>query len=386
MQVTGPRRRLSVGRVADDGRVCCERPQDRGAITVLSEQSASQALETLWPDNGRTILQILEAPWPDTGRKMSIGSITDQNTSSFADKTTKELGDPIKPEQMALGFTCRKGLKPEQLNQDSWSILKLAQHSIYAVFDGHGQGGQDVSNLVKENLPKLLAKDERFTAADVTQLLVDAFEKMQSIIMTMDQMRQLSSQLAGTTASVCIHDHKRSKLTIGHVADSMCVMGKQSANGDIEGEALTRDHKPNLTDERQRIEEAGGRVVFDGYANHRVYAANARHPGLNMSRCLGDLMGHADCGLSAVPEVRERTITASDRFLLLCSDGIWEFLTPTEAAQIVGKETPDQYMRAAETLAKEAWDRWITNEGGTVVDDITVLIVGMNHAAEPAAA
>ena len=39
------------------------------------------------------------------------------------------------------------------------------------------------------------------------------------------------------------------------------------------------------------IEKAGGRVVFDGYANHRVYAKNARYPGLNMSRCIGTVGG-----------------------------------------------------------------------------------------------
>ena len=32
-------------------------------------------------------------------------------------------------------------------------------------------------------------------------------------------------------------------------------------------------------DEKARIEKAGGRVVFDGYANYRVYAKNARYPG-----------------------------------------------------------------------------------------------------------
>jgi len=32
-------------------------------------------------------------------------------------------------------------------------------------------------------------------------------------------------------------------------------------------------------DEKLRIEKAGGRVVFDGYANYRVYAKNARYPG-----------------------------------------------------------------------------------------------------------
>ena len=32
-------------------------------------------------------------------------------------------------------------------------------------------------------------------------------------------------------------------------------------------------------DEKARIEKSGGRVVFDGYANYRVYAKNARYPG-----------------------------------------------------------------------------------------------------------
>merc|ERR1711920_428132 len=99
----------------------------------------------------------------------------------------------------------------------------------------------------------------------------------------------------------------------------MGVLGKQ-VNGKLEGVMLTRDHKPDLKDERARIEKNGGRVVFDGYANHRVYAKNARYPGLNMSRCMGDLMGHQDCGITAEPEVKEVDLTSEDHVLLLCSD------------------------------------------------------------------
>ena len=40
-------------------------------------------------------------------------------------------------------------------------------------------------------------------------------------------------------------------------------------------------------DEKSRIERAGGRVVFDGYANYRVYAKNARYPGTEMSSTAG---------------------------------------------------------------------------------------------------
>merc|ERR1712203_1152157 len=141
--------------------------------------------------------------------------------------------------------------------------------------------------------------------------------------------------------------------TVAHVADSTIVLGKfkEGTSGPLEAVTLTRDHKPNLKDERARIEKAGGRVVFDGYANHRVYAKNARYPGLNMSRCLGDLLGHADCGVSCEPEVTVRELDAEDNLLLLCSDGVWEFIEPTEAVSIVEQYGPKEAMMAAEKLA-----------------------------------
>merc|ERR1712014_220358 len=126
------------------------------------------------------------------------------------------------------------------------------------------------------------------------------------------------------------------------------VLGTKNDKGELEGVMLTRDHKPNLKDERARIEKNGGRVVFDGYANHRVYAKNARYPGLNMSRCIGDLMGHQDCGISAEPEVLEKDIGPDDHFLLLCSDGVWEFIPPQEAVEIIKEFPADKAMVAAE--------------------------------------
>merc|ERR1719276_672563 len=141
--------------------------------------------------------------------------------------------------------------------------------------------------------------------------------------------------MSGTTCSVAILDHSQMKLTVAHVADSTVVLGKykDKEHTELEAVTLTRDHKPDLKDERARIEKAGGRVVFDGYANHRVYAKNGRYPGLNMSRCLGDLLGHSDAGCSCLPEVLERDVTPDDHILMLCSDGVWEFMLPQEAAE-----------------------------------------------------
>lgn len=86
-------------------------------------------------------------------------------------------------------------------------------------------------------------------------------------------------------------------------------------------------------------------------------------------------MGHQDCGISAEPEIEERDLQPEDKILLVCSDGVWEFIRPTEAVLIVNEFPPEKAMFGAERLAKEAWDRWIKEEGGAVVDDITVILV-----------
>jgi len=370
-KVTEGRRRLSVGNVeAATGPEAKEgEEQDRGFITKL----AAEKILDIVDDHGG-------------GRKMSVGSETDEGKTSFANKTIAKAGEELNPAEKCLGYTCRKGLKPESPNQDSWFMLEVDKDfTMYGVFDGHGQKGHDVSNFVKDNLPKLIVKDNRFKTKEMPAMLKDTFMKMQNLIGVADRTKTLSASMSGTTATFAVHDQTSGQLTVAHVADSTAVLGKLGGanNQSLTAVQLTRDHKPNLKDERQRIEKSGGRVVFDGYANHRVYAKNGRYPGLNMSRCLGDLMGHQDCGITAEPEVLEHKIDSSDYVLLLCSDGVWEFITPIEAVTIVHEYGPKRAMEAAEKLAKEAWDRWIKEEGGAVVDDITVVCAFLNQQPSP---
>jgi serine/threonine protein phosphatase PrpC len=368
--VDAQRRRLSIGAVDKDGQ---QTNQDDGKMTE-DDRGLIAAL------NEANIIEMLNSA--DTDRKFSIGSQTDQAKASFANKSMQQLGDDVNTTNEGLGFTCRKGLKPESPNQDSWSILKLSDFSLYGVFDGHGQKGHDVSNFVKENMPKLVIRDQRFKTDDMMPMLADIYKRTQSMITTCDRMKKLNAQLSGTTCTFVIHDHSKNKLTVSHVADSTCVMGtfENESKSKLKGEPLTKDHKPNDPKEKKRIEANGGRVVFDGYANHRIYAQKGRYPGLNMSRCLGDLLGHQDAGCSAEPDVSERVISPLDHILLLCSDGVWEFITAQEAVEIVGQYPQAKAADAANQLAKEAWDRWIREEGGAVVDDITVVLVYLNTA------
>jgi len=143
-------------------------------------------------------------------------------------------------------------------------------------------------------------------------------------------------------------------------------------DGALEAEELTRDHKPNLPAERARIEKLGGRVVFDGCC-HRVARRNCR-PGLNMSRSLGDAIAHSSCGVSAHPDVLVRPLTSDDRALLVASDGIWEVISPDEAAEIVASFGPERAMEAARCLADKAVSRWLRVTGGRMTDDITAVL------------
>ena len=49
----------------------------------------------------------------------------------------------------------------------------------------------------------------------------------------------------------------------------------------------------------------GGTIEFDGVADFRVYNKDGYGAGLNMTRSLGDLSAHRECGLIADPEVGE---------------------------------------------------------------------------------
>jgi len=101
------RRRLSVGHVDKDGNETNEaiNEDDRGLIKQLGEED---------------ILAMLK----DTGdRKFSIGSDQDDGKTSFANKKAVNTGDQVDTATSGLGYTCRKGLKPESPNQDSWTIL-----------------------------------------------------------------------------------------------------------------------------------------------------------------------------------------------------------------------------------------------------------------------
>ena len=79
----------------------------------------------------------------------------------------------------------------------------------------------------------------------------------------------------------------------------------------------------------------GGRI--EAFKDHngrlmgpmRVWHLNENIPGLAMSRSFGDHAA-AEVGVIAEPEIIEMNLTEEDKFIVIASDGVWEFLSNDE--------------------------------------------------------
>ena len=74
-------------------------------------------------------------------------------------------------------------------------------------------------------------------------------------------------------------------------------------------------------------------------------------------------------------EILELDLCKDDKFIVIASDGVWEFISNEEIAKIV---TPffesKNAEKAAEAVVRESYLRWKREEEG-IVDDITCVII-----------
>jgi serine/threonine protein phosphatase PrpC len=131
-------------------------------------------------------------------------------------------------------------------------------------------------------------------------------------------------EYCGSTACVAIQAFdKKDKpiLWTINVGDSRAIL----CNKNGEAIQLTVDHKPNLPEEKKRIEKLGGKIVFDGY-EYRIKT-------LSLSRAFGDL----DCCpyVTHLPNIYKYKIDPKDKFLIIACDGLYDTLKNQEAVEYI---------------------------------------------------
>ncbi|KAH1131609.1 hypothetical protein J1N35_002987 [Gossypium stocksii] len=232
-----------------------------------------------------------------------------------------------------------------------------ASTSFFGVYDGHG--GKVVAKFCAKYLHQQVLKHEAYAAGDIGTSLQEAFFRMDEMMRGQRGWRELAilgdkinkftgmiegliwsprggdsndqvdnwafeegphSDFPGPTSgsTACVAVIKNNQLLVANAGDSRCVISRK-------GQAynLSRDHKPDLEVEKERILKAGG-FIHAGRVNGS----------LNLARAIGDMEFKQNKFLSAEkqivtanPDINTVELCDDDEFMVLACDGIWDCMS-----------------------------------------------------------
>ncbi|KAL6141135.1 hypothetical protein ACLB2K_059426 [Fragaria x ananassa] len=243
--------------------------------------------------------------------------------------------------------------------------------SFFGVYDGHG--GKAVANFCAKYLHLQVLNQEAYLTGDLGTSLQKAFLRMDEMMRGQrgwrelavlgdkidkvsgliegfiftpksaeakrsvfnDQMDLWSSEegphsdfdgpTSGSTACVAII--RNNQLVVANAGDSRCVISRKG-----QAYPLSKDHKPDIENEKERILKAGGFI--------QVGRVNGS---LNLARAIGDVEFKQNKQLpvekqivTANPDVQSVEICDDDEFLVIACDGIWYFKNPVNSTACIG--------------------------------------------------
>ncbi|TYZ58803.1 hypothetical protein PybrP1_001579 [[Pythium] brassicae (nom. inval.)] len=277
---------------------------------------------------------------------------------------------------LRYAYYSKRGYYPEarkKANQDSFycetHFAGDDQKAFFAVFDGHGQYGDICSQFAAEYLPEYIVK-------------------------------HLEDNVGVLPALTRAHLETNQEIHIANVGDSRAIIAQDNlkATGPYEdislvAKPLSIDQTPFRKDERERVKKCGARILtvdqVEGFEPihenwglnlgdeidengdpPRIWHPYGQYPGTAFTRSMGDLVSE-ELGVTAEPEILCKALNAHDKFIVIASDGVFEFLTSQNVVDIVKKY--DDPAAACEALVEEAYARWLQFEVRT--DDITAICI-----------
>ena len=207
--------------------------------------------------------------------------------------------------------------KQQRAHEDRYQIKTIGNYRYFAVFDGHGGAFRmntnhvaDVcSNVLHVQLAMKLFNSEN---NNIKNIIKDSF-------LEFDRFMYDEGKLYGCTCTMILIDDYNKLIYQINLGDSRSVIFT-----DQEIIAVTTDHKPSDTNERERILTAGGYIS----ANNRIDGT------LNIARGFGDfhlkykdnIYDPINGKVSAVPDIRVFDYSQSNVpiNIILASDGIYE--------------------------------------------------------------
>ncbi|KAF5451094.1 hypothetical protein F2P56_031392 [Juglans regia] len=257
--------------------------------------------------------------------------------------------------KLSCGYSSFRGKRTTMEDFYDIKTSKIDEQTVYlfGIFDGHG--GSRAAEYLKEHLFDNLMKHPQFII-DTKSAIRETYQQTDADFLDSERDTYRDDGSTASTA-VLVGNH----LYVANVGDSRAVISKA-------GKAipLSEDHKPNRSDERKRIESAGGVVMWAG--TWRVGGV------LAMSRAFGNRM--LKQFVVAEPEIQDQEIDKEFELLVLASDGLWDVVPNDDAVSLARTEEDPE--AAARKLTEAAFTR------GSA-DNITCIVVKFLHdRADPA--
>jgi len=225
---------------------------------------------------------------------------------------------------------------------------------FFGVYDGHG--GQTASAFCKKQLHVVyeeLMKD--LSDADLVDPDKMAQVSMQCYLKTDEEMKA-SVPAAGAcvvTSIVRVVGDQRF-IYVANAGDSRAVLSRGGR-----AQRLSKDHKPEDEQEKQRILDMKGFIDADGRVNGLV----------GITRALGDhhMKGPGKDFILATPYFQLIKLTPEDNYLILACDGVWDVIGDQAVVDLVQGST-DTCTNKAKALVSHA-----IKAGST--DNVSVIVV-----------
>lgn len=293
---------------------------------------------------------------------------------------------------------------------------------FFGVFDGHADGGM-ASRYIADNIVRCFTDtDEWKTYIGGMDSLARALSKScQDIDIDLRAIMSKGNRRGGTTGVMAVITSDI--VLVGNVGDSRCILvktaepeessdkpieegisqlsiddkssGAPMGNKKVTAKPLSVDHNPDLPEEKKRIEKSGLTVTSDTFQDGDTTTTiwkvqKGEGEKIAMSRAFGDFDYKANDELRpdeqaivCTPDIHvHRRDSASDMYLVLACDGVWDVMSNDEVAQFVSDKVnellmePEAAMMDAPTILPEVGDELLKKclDLGSS-DNMSVLIV-----------
>jgi len=275
--------------------------------------------------------------------------------------------------------------------------------------DGHGSEGHLVSDFVKNQIKEYFNNKKIYAINNKNKEF--SFNKFGMSFEIYDKLKHNNYELiknfyentnkklsdtefdinfSGTTCIMVFKIGK--KIICSNVGDSRAILVERklifeektnSILNKYEIIELSHDHKPNNKGEKERIEKCGGEVAQE-FLNEedeksdlpfRVWKEGCNYPGLAISRSLGDKIAEK-IGVISEPEFIEAEINKNSKYIIMGSDGVFEYLTNNDILEISNKYlNNDNLQKECKIIVEKTATLFRQKENR--VDDITINIINI---------